>query len=134
MVIKEFTKEQIEQLKFNKYVVAVNSQFVYFSTEFKERFYKEYQSGKKPKKVIVDMGLDPEILGQSRINGIKCHIMNNVRDGKEFTDVTKIPEAHVDGFIKTEDKIRRLEHELEYTRQELEFVKKIISAGQGESR
>lgn len=133
MAIKKFTEEQIEQLKSNKYVVAVNSEFVYFSTEFKERFYKEYSYGKKPKKIITEMGLDPELLGPSRINGIKCHIMNRIRDGKPLSDVGKEPKANVAGFLKPEDQIRRLEHELAYTKQELEFVKKIIAAGRVES-
>lgn len=91
-------------------MVAVNSKFVYFSTEFKEKFYKEYTSGKKPKKIIIEMDLDPIILGQFRINGIKRHIMNRIREGKPLSDITKEPKAYVDSFLKPEDKIRRLEH------------------------
>lgn len=131
MKIKEFTEGEMAVLLSSEYVVEVTSRFVYFSAGFKERFYSEYQAGKKPKKIIEGMGIDPGILGQSRINGIKCHIIQDLREGKGFTEMTSEAAATQTGKPLTPDaKIRRLEHELAYTKQELEFVKKIIAAGQ----
>ena len=110
-------------------MVRVTSQFVYFSSGFKERFYNEYRDGKKPKKIIEGMGIAPAILGASRINGIKGYILRAVRAGKGFTEITSEEVAAQTGKPLTpETKIRRLEHELTYTKQELEFVKKIIAA------
>ena len=74
------------------------------------------------------MGLDPELLGQSRINGIKQYVMRYAKREKGFTDVLSSPEIYLPVRQTPEEKIRRLEHQLAYTRQELEFVKKIVSA------
>ncbi|NLB50295.1 MAG: hypothetical protein GX809_01750, partial [Clostridiaceae bacterium] len=103
-------------------------QFVYFSIEFKQRFYSEFMSGKKPRKIIIGMGLDPELLGQSRINGIKQYVMRYAKRDKGFTDILTSPDIYLPVRQTPEEKIRRLEHQLAYTRQELEFVKKIVAA------
>ncbi len=135
MKIKEFTEEEMSQLRQSEYILDVTPQFVYYSAEFKERFYREYQEGKKPRKIIDEMGIDTNILGQTRINGIKRRILRDVHIGKGFTEITS--EACVTQTGRTltpETKIRRLEHELAYTRQELEFVKKIIAAGREERK
>lgn len=128
MIVRPFTVEQMEKLKENPYVQEVTEQFVYFSIEFKQRFYSEFMSGKKPRKIIIGMGLDPELLGQSRINGIKQYVMRYAKREKGFTDILTSPEIYLPVRQTPEEKIRRLEHQLAYTRQELEFVKKIVTA------
>jgi hypothetical protein len=128
MIVRPFTAEQMEKLKENPYVQEVTEQFVYFSVEFKQRFYSEFMSGKKPRKIIIGMGLDPELLGQSRINGIKQYVMRYAKRDKGFTDILTSPEIYLPVRQTPEEKIRRLEHQLAYTRQELEFVKKIVTA------
>ena len=77
MKIKEFTEEEMSQLRQSEYILDVTPQFVYYSAEFKERFYREYQEGKKPRKIIDEMGIDTNILGQTRINGIKRSVNVN---------------------------------------------------------
>lgn len=128
MAIKSITPEQQAKLKEHPYVQEVTEQFVYFSVEFKQRFFNEFRSGKKPRKIIIGMGLDPELLGQTRINGIKQYIMRYAKREKGFTDILTSPEIYLPVRQTPEEKIRRLEHQLAYTRQELEFVKKIVSA------
>ena len=128
MIVRPFTVKQMEKLKENPYVQEVTEQFVYFSIEFKQRFYSEFMSGKKPRKIIIGMGLDPELLGQSRINGIKQYVMRYAKRDKGFTDILTSPEIYLPVRQTPEEKIRRLEHQLAYTRQELEFVKKIVTA------
>ena len=128
MIVRPFTVEQMEKLKENPYVQEVTEQFVYFSIEFKQRFYSEFMSGKKPRKIIIGMGLDPELLGQSRINGIKQYVRRYAKRDKGFTDILTSPDIYLPVRQTPEEKIRRLEHQLAYTRQELEFVKKIVAA------
>lgn len=48
MKIKEFIEEEMAQIRENEYILDVTPEFVYYSAEFKERFYREYQQGKKP--------------------------------------------------------------------------------------
>ena len=132
MQIREFTEEEQEILRKNPYVADVTSQFVYFTAEFKEEFYKLYTAGKKPKKIVEALGIDPKLIGQSRINGLKRHIMEDLQEGKGFTEMgSDTAMANYGKPPSPEVKIRRLEQELAYTKQELEFVKKIIAAGRG---
>lgn len=134
-MIREFTEDEQAALLANEYVVEVTAKFVYFSAAFKEKFYKEYQAGKKPKKIVKELGIDPDLIGQSRINGLKRHIMEDLREGKGFTEMGSEAAAAQSGKpLSPEAKIRRLEHELAYTKQELEFVKKIIAAGREEGK
>ena len=38
MKIKEFTEEELSQLRQSEYILDVTPQFVYYSAEFKKRF------------------------------------------------------------------------------------------------
>ncbi len=99
---------------------------VSFTAEFKQLFYEEYTKGKSPKEILREMGINPETLGESRIVSIRMHAVQQGKSGYGFTDrkVQWSPSA-IYGRAKTsEEKLARLEHELAYTRQELEFVKK----------
>jgi len=128
MCAKMLSSEEIAKLKEHPYVIDANERFVCFTITFKERFYKEYQNGRKPKRILTDMGLDTELLGKCRINGIKLHVLQQAQSKKGFTDLES---QRFGCFVRDkspEDKIKRLEHELAYTRQELEFVKKIVQA------
>ena len=101
-----------------------------FSQSLKSFFMKNINLVKKPKRILQELGIDTDILGQSRINGIRYHIENNLRRGKGFTEMKgEVSTKKRSQSVTPETKIRRLEHELAYTKQELEFVKKIIAAG-----
>ena len=135
MQIKEFTEEEQEILRSNPYVVGVTSRYVYFSAEFKKEFHRLYIAGNKPTKIVRELGIDPDIIGPNRIYGLKNHIMKDLREGRGFTEVnSESDEIHRGKPLPPEVKIRRLEHELAYTKQELEFVKKIIAAGREERK
>lgn len=128
--MKEITEEEQAILLQNEYIQGVTSRFVYFSAEFKELFYKEYQAGKKPMKILKEYGIDTKILGQGRVNALRYHILRDLKRGRGFTEMKGEESAAKRArSLSPEAKIRRLEHELAYTKQELEFVKKIIAAG-----
>jgi transposase-like protein len=128
MAVKLFSEGEIIELKTSPYVVEVTERFIYFSAEFKQRFYEEYQLGKKPKRVMAELGIPPDILGTTRIHGIRGHILDEVKRGNGFSDLRNRPFKDRSADISPEEKISRLEHELAYTRQELAFVKKIVAA------
>lgn len=128
MIVNTFITEQMLKLKENTYVLEVTEQFVYFAAEFKERFYNEYINGKRPSAIIVSMGIDITILRAPRINGIKRYVMEDAKRKQGFSDIHNNPNLHLPVGMTLEEKIKRLEHQLAYTRQELEFVKKIASA------
>ena len=79
------------------------------------------------------MGLDPDVLGDIRISGLKAMIRNEYKGGKGFRDLTTFSQA-VNQFMPVESKIRYLEQQLAYKDQEIEFLKKIVSLGQEEGK
>ena len=127
---KLFSPEEIEVLRNNKYVKSISTGTIRFTEELKRYFYDEHSKGKTARTILLECGIDPEILGQSRINGIK-HMFNvKARKTKGFTDFSN---SNYRRPVKsdqetTESKIKQLEHELAYTRQEVEFLKKLRMA------
>lgn len=127
---KLFSPEEIEVLRNNKYVKSISTGTIRFTEELKRYFYDEHSKGKTARTILLECGIDPEILGQSRINGIK-HMFNvQARKTKGFTDFSN---SNYRCPVKsdqetTESKIKQLEHELAYTRQEVEFLKKLRMA------
>lgn len=120
---KQFSNEEIELLKQNPYVVKVSNGIVSFSAEFKAKFWAEYTTGKTPKEIIESIGIDPNMLGKTRISGIKATIKKQAKEGTGFKDCTMLPPVNA----TAEQRIKCLEHQLQYKDQEIEFLKKIVS-------
>lgn len=126
---KAFTTEQMELLKTNPYTFKVSQKQIWFTAEFKEKFYRLRQEGLRSVEAIIELGYDPEILGERRIDGISHLIYKAVREGKGFhegiaprTSILdeEAPELTRENFLK-------MQHELLYLKQEMEFLKKISS-------
>ena len=125
---KTFTSEVLTHLRKNPYIKSVNSQRIRFTVAFKEGFWDRYKNGEVPKEIIRSMGLNPEIVGAGRIRGIVKRINEQAAtgftEGYEWQDKNApAAESH-----PVSVRLKRLEHELAYTKQELEFIKKIILA------
>ena len=67
---RNLTSEQIAELRGNKYVSAVHSNRVYYTSEFKEHFLKEYAAGKKPTQIFREAGFDTKAMGPKRIERV----------------------------------------------------------------
>ncbi len=65
-----FTPEQVEQLRQNKYVKKVSEKSITYTEEFKEVFLLEYNTGKLPSQILIEMGFDYKVLGKSRVDNI----------------------------------------------------------------
>lgn len=125
-----FTKEQMEQLRNNKYVISVTASTVRFSEDFKRLFYQRMHSGETLKEIFRDCGIDPDILGHSRIKSF-AYVLNKTAKREEgFIDKRQGNYRHPSqkGEQTVEARVRQLEHELAYTRQEVEFLKKLQMA------
>lgn len=128
MSVKKFTYEEIMQLRASPYVLEASPNQVHFSAEFKEKFWAGIQEGKRPEEICADLGIDPEILGKNRLNGLRCIIRQEVKTGKGFRDLNTYRAYH-EGCTNLETKIHYLEQQLAYKDQEIEFLKKIASLG-----
>ena len=127
---KVFTKGEIKMLRGNPYTYAVSPHILSFTKEFKELFWAEYQDGTIPRQILERHGYPPEVLGKERIWGIANAIKRqyNSPDGIHEGALPKRSQASGDSCRTTEEHIIKLQGEVQYLRQEIEFLKKIFSA------
>lgn len=128
----KFTKREIQLLKCNPYTYRVTESQILYTKEFKEEFWRRYQEGEGPKAIVEALGYDPDILGQYRINGLQINIKKQAsrpggfREGKGRKKQLKSGLYSVDEN-PSDETIVKMQHELMYLRQEVEFLKKITS-------
>jgi hypothetical protein len=122
-----FTKEQQQKLLENPYIEKVSEKAITYTQEFKERFAEEYRSGKMPSQILIDMGIDPLILGKRRKDGLVVTMKKCERRPEGFEDLRKVncgrPSVK---DLSSDEKIKQLEQKVAYLKQENEFLKKNI--------
>ena len=128
MANKKFTEEEMQRLRTSSYVLDVSPDIVHFSAAFKAKFWAGIESGKTPQAMVIELGIDPNILGEKRVLGLKTMIRNEVRAGKGFRDLEAFGK-YLDVATNPEAKIRYLEQQIAYKDQEIEFLKKIVLLG-----
>ena len=123
------THIQIKELQKSPFVERVTEAQVFFTATFKEHFVTEHQRGKTSTNIVMEAGIDPNVLGKSRIRSLRLVAYHHMKQKKrvEIRQKAGIPESG-EAPSGEKERIRRLEHELAYTRQELEFLKKIYTA------
>ena len=120
----------MDHLRVNHYVKKVSPSTVRFTEEFKRYFYQKHSSGTPAWSIFAECGIDPDILGSSRIKGF-CYTLNKqAKRESGFSDnrQNNYRRPAKDGNETMETRIKQLEHELAYTRQEVEFLKKLQMA------
>ena len=128
---KTFTEEELKILCSNPYVKSATAKMVRFTVAFREEFWRCYsEEHQSSRKIVTDLGFDPAMLGQKRIDGILIHIREQVRSGEGFHDVRKIQESKrsQDEQLPPSKAILTMQHKLAYLEQEVEFIKKTILA------
>jgi len=132
MATKKFKEEEMNHLQASSYVIDVSPSIVHFSAEFKKKFWEAILAGKKPRDIVINLGIDPDILGETRLNGLKGMIRNEVKAGNGFRDLDTY-NKYLDDYITPEGRIKYLEQQLAYKDQEIGFLKKIVFLGQEET-
>jgi len=133
MARRNFTEDEMNHLQKSSYVLEVSPTTIHFSATFKKKFWDALLEGKKPKEIVSELGLDPDILGDNRITGLKTMLRNEVKAGKGFRDLNTYNQG-LNQFMSAENKVKYLEQQLAYKDQEIEFLKKIVSLGQEEKK
>ena len=131
--MKEYTAKQIKQLEKNPYVFKVTKHKLYYTAKFKEDFWISYQAGNSPRKILTDFGFDINIFGQKQIDSLVQHIKKQALAGNGFTEGENRQrrvsmKATSEEELSSPQSIKRMQNELLYLRQEVEFLKKIIIA------
>jgi len=132
MANKKFSEEEMNHLRASSYVLDVSPSLVHFSADFKKIFWESILAGKKPRDIITELGIDPDILGETRMSGLKGMIKNEVMAGNGFRDLDTYNKIMND-YMTPAGKIKYLEQQLSYKDQEIEFLKKIVALGQKET-
>ena len=129
----KFTDSQIEELKANPYTLTVTTNQITFTREFKILFWSDYQNRMSPRSIFQKYGYDPEVLGRSRITGFQQMLKKEVDEGLTFNEGSRPPGLRKELTSHEDDSssakaFKDMQHRLEYLEQEMEFLKKIVSA------
>lgn len=124
------SKREVEQLHSNRYIASVSTNTVRFTEEFKKLAYAEKAKGVSVSETMRRCGIDPQVLGPSRVEGFSYTLNKKAKQESGFTDgrsenCRRPPKT---GEDTVEQRVRQLENELAYTRQEVEFLKKLQAA------
>ena len=111
---------------------TVNSNEATCLVAIKELFIREYSEGKKPRQILEECGYSAEVLGDNRIQGISHMIRKQALSVVGLHEGTFRPGNGVSGCLQDPSvdpvaECRRLRSEIEYLKQEVEFLKKISS-------
>lgn len=122
--INKFTNEQIEYFKHNRNVKNVGRSFVYFNDDFKEQFWQMYhEEHLLPQEILLRLGVDYDMLGRKRVEGIVQNLKKKYAGG-----IAEDRRKKRQSDLNRERQVSKLRAEIEYLRQENEFLKKIVSA------
>ena len=137
--MKEYTPKQIKKLEANPYTLKVTKNKLYFTIKFKEDFWINYQACNAPRKILSDLGYDLEYFGQKQIDSIVQRIKKEALSGNGFREgenrERRIPmKATNREELSSPQSIERMQNELLYLRQEVEFLKKIIMTNNSKKR
>lgn len=128
--MKEYTPKQVKELKSNPYTLKVTRNKLYFTIKFKEDFWISYQAGNAPRKILTHFGYDLECFGQKQIDSIVQRVKKEALSGNGFTEgenrQRRIPMNATLEELSSPQSIERMQNELLYLRQEVEFLKKLL--------
>ena len=124
------SKREVEALRGNPYIASATTKTVRFTEEFKRMAYEGKQQGITISETMRRCGIDPEVLGSSRIEGFSYTLNRKARQEEGFSDGRSgnYRRPAKTGEETVEQRLKELENELAYTRQEVEFLKKLQAA------
>ena len=131
MAKKQLDAEEIAELRECPFVSGIISGRITFTPEFKRMAYSQLINGKSMREIFEENGIDPQILGDSRIWSFSQKLRAKANREEGFEDLRgqnsrKSTEKTKQQVLSA--RVEQLEHELAYTRQEVEFLKKIHMA------
>ena len=124
------SKREIEELRKSPHIVSVSTNTVRFTEEFKKLAYEAKTRGFSVAETMRRNGIDPDILGQSRVEGFSYTLNKKAKQESGFADgrSENYRRPLKTGEETVDQRLRQLENELAYTRQEVEFLKKLQAA------
>lgn len=112
---------------------------LFFTAKFKEDFWISYQAGNAPRKIMQDLGYDLSMFTQKQIDNYVQRIKKEAMSGNGFHEGVnreqRVPiKATREDELSSSQTIERMQNEILYLRQEVDFFKKIIIADNSKKR
>ncbi len=125
---KDLTPEEIAELRENPWIDSVKGQHISYSEDFKKEAFRELMDGKSMHTIFFEHGINPDVVGDGRIYVLTCRLRKRSDSEEGFKDLRANNQRKPANPSKEQTlaaRVNELEHELAYTRQEVEFLKKI---------
>ena len=110
---KLFTKEEIEILKANKYVKNVTEKGITYTDDFRKDYINLITNGNTKRQAFKELGFNPEILGETRIQSFYGRMKYNLKYNKSINDTRTINSGRRKNINNLSEK-----EQLEYLKQE----------------
>ncbi len=126
---KQLTPEEVSELWKSPYVVKIAGNRIAFSAEFKKLAYPQMPDGKTMRTLFAESGIPPELLGDSRTWSFANKLRKNVHREEGFDDLRDCSKRSPSQESKEQSlsaRVEHLEHELAFTKQTVEFLKKFV--------
>lgn len=121
-----FTDDQLKDLLANPYLKNATNKSITYTTEFKEYFVLEYNSGKSPSEILRNAGFDLQALGRRRIDNLSLRFRTMSKREEGYDDLRKeLSGRPITRTLSPDQHIARLQQQIQYLKQENEFLKKI---------
>ena len=121
-----FTDIQVKKLNKNKWIKNVTNKEITYTDEFKYKLVKECENYKKfPQDVFRECGIDPEIVGKTRIRNAAYKWRKKINSTGEITDTRKTNSGNtLKRELSDKEKLERAEAKIKLLEAENELLKK----------
>mgnify|MGYP001153063865 CR=1 FL=1 len=120
-----FTKEEIDYLSKNEYVLKVNEYQVVFTDEFKELCVRQSNQGMTPKEIFDNAGIGYHLIGTKRARNNVYRFKEQSQRMEGFNRIKGSGRPKNIEFKSIEDELQYYKDKTEYLKQENEFLKKL---------
>ncbi len=120
-----FNKQELINLRMNKYVKNVTSKSITYTTDFKIFFIEEFLGGKSTIQIFEEAGFDTEVLGTHRIySSQKRWLSSYKKDGIVSLEDTRSQNSGRprDKELTQEDRIAKLEAKVKLQEKQIEML------------
>ena len=126
-----FTDDAILVLRKNPYTLSVTGNRLSVTLVAKERILELYSEGTSRRKIMEELGYDPDLLGDDRVKNIIRSTRREAESEKGLHEgYTRAAKKHLDKeeieqLNESPSSYAKLKNEVIYLREEVEFLKKI---------
>jgi len=112
-----FTDEEMKKIRRSPYIEKVMKNQITYGTIFFQEFWRIRGLGYTAKEAFDFLGLDPNIVGDDRVNRINTRVKKMAQKNELYDDDSE-------GTLSIAQQLKQKDSEIKRLRQEVEFLKK----------